>query len=265
MTVMSAGISRIGGKYRLRKELLNRTPYHESFLSLFTGASWYELSKPRCRYECFNDKDAELINYLLQVRKHPKEFDEIKQGVLGLVSQDICNRIVQGRLRPENDLERAYFFYYLNKLTYGGSVHKVGKKPPYALINSKDSRIDKNEMRDAKKKYEDKQKEYKTKGYGLFPTEGTIIRKKDIKKAKASFGLFQDYQRLRKTDANKGKEGYRQRITEYKGNKQEREDNKEKKASYKGIAPSHPSKTFSLVLLISLFSFIYLFFATVYS
>jgi len=80
----------------------------------------YEINKARCRYECFNDLNAEIINYFLQVREHPKEFDDMKKGVFGLVSQEICNRIVNGKLTPKNDLERAYFFYYLNKLSFGG-------------------------------------------------------------------------------------------------------------------------------------------------
>ncbi|KKK47426.1 hypothetical protein LCGC14_3155290, partial [marine sediment metagenome] len=112
---ITSGISQTGGKYRLVKRLLNQTPYHEFFLSMFTGAAHFELNKNRCRYECWNDGESEIINYLVQIWKHPKEFDEMKQGVFGLVSQEICNRIVNGKIKPKNDLERAYYFYYLNK------------------------------------------------------------------------------------------------------------------------------------------------------
>ena len=123
MVIMS-GISQIGGKYRLRKQLLEFTPWHEFFLSMFTGAAHYELNKPRVRYECFNDYDSEIINYLLQIREYPDEFNKMKEGVFGLVSQEIANRIVRGDLKPKNDLERAYFFYYLNKVTFGGTFQK---------------------------------------------------------------------------------------------------------------------------------------------
>ena len=122
---LKTGISSIGGKSRLIGKLFEFVPYMEFFLSLFSGACWLEVNKPRCRYECFNDLNAEIINYLLIIRQYPEAFDEMKQGVFGLVSQEICNRIVNGELKPKNNFERAYFFYYLNKLTFGGDVKKI--------------------------------------------------------------------------------------------------------------------------------------------
>nr|URC17490.1 MAG: HEase/DNA adenine MTase [Lokiarchaeota virus Skoll Meg22_1214] len=83
------------------------------------------LNKPRCRYECGNDINSEIINYLLVIREHPKEFDELKKGVFGLVSQEIYNRIINKTLKPKNNIERAYFFYYLNKLSFGGGANKI--------------------------------------------------------------------------------------------------------------------------------------------
>lgn len=126
MPKTKSGVSQVGGKFRLCNTILKYIPYHEFFLSLFCGACWVELNKPRSRYECYNDLDSEIINYLVMIERYPKEFDEMKQGVYGLVSQEICNRIVRGELKPRNDLERAYFFYFLNKLTFGGDVKKIG-------------------------------------------------------------------------------------------------------------------------------------------
>lgn len=94
------------------------TPKHDFFLSMFTGASHYELNKPRCQYELFNDLDSEFINYLITIERNPKEFNEMKKGIFGLVSQEIVNRIVNGEIKPKNNIERAYFFYYLNKTCY---------------------------------------------------------------------------------------------------------------------------------------------------
>lgn len=176
--------------------------------SVWCGNCWYELNKPRCRYECFNDLNSELINYFIQIRKHPKEFDEMKQGIFGLVSQEICNRIVKGDITPKNDLERAYFYYYLNKLTFGGGIWMVREKPPYKGIDPADqagrfemetkgfaglidqrrqrARIDAPGIEDAKMQYK-----YKTKGYaGLNQNRAipqTTFHKKDIDSIKASF------------------------------------------------------------------------------
>ena len=208
--MIKSGISQIGGKFRLYKELLKRTPYHEFFLSPFCGACWYELNKPRCRYECFNDLNSELINYFIQIRKHPKEFDEMKQGIFGLVSQEICNRIVRGDITPKDDLERAYFYYYLNKLTFGGGIWMVRKNPPfkgidpsdqagkfdkesvnYSLINTQamsqsgKGRVDTKEVEKAKQQYA-----YKTSGgkHGIISrTGGFMNRDTDIEKAKEQY------------------------------------------------------------------------------
>ena len=179
--VVTSGISQTGGKYRLRKRLLEYTPYHEFFLSMFLGAAHFELNKPRCRYECWNDAESDIINYLVQIHEHPKEFDAMKQGVFGLVSQEICNRIVNGKIKPENDLEKAYLFYYLNKLTFGGSIWKVRKKPPYALEpKGLGPYISKEEV-----------EEIKTKGYtGLNQNRAipqSTFHKEDIEKIKAKF------------------------------------------------------------------------------
>lgn len=120
--MITAGMSRTGGKFRLRKVLLEHTPRHEYFLSLFCGACWYELNKPRARYECFNDLDSELINYLKVIERYPEEFEKYKQGVFGLASQRLFLDILEGKIAPRDDIERAYFFYYMNKLCFGGKM-----------------------------------------------------------------------------------------------------------------------------------------------
>ena len=58
--MITTNISRVGGKFRLRKELLNLTPDHDFFLSMFLGSGIYEINKTRCKVEIFNDIDSEL-------------------------------------------------------------------------------------------------------------------------------------------------------------------------------------------------------------
>lgn len=263
--MIKSGISQIGGKFRLYKELLKRTPYHEFFLSPFCGACWYELNKPRCRYECFNDLNSELINYFIQIRKHPKEFDEMKQGIFGLVSQEICNRIVKGDITPKNDLERAYFYYYLNKLTFGGGIWMVRKNPPYkgidpsdqagkfqytglinkgAMTQSGKGRVDTKEVEKAKKQYK-----YKTSGgtHGIISrTGGFMNRDTDIEKAKEQYeyktkgyiGLIDQQTmpgRIDKPGIKEAKANYRGLVG--MGVVTEINRDIKKKSSFKGINP----------------------------
>lgn len=149
--VISAGISQIGGKYRLRKDLLELTPLHAFFISLFCGACWYELNKPRVQYECFNDINSEYINYLEVVKCFPNRFDKLKEGVLGLVSQQIFNDIIKGVLVPENRIERAYFFYLLNKMGYSGTTSK--EKPSDANFRGMKAPATDEKIKDFEKKF----------------------------------------------------------------------------------------------------------------
>lgn len=121
---ITSGISRTGGKFRLVNTLLQYVPQHDYFFSCFLGSGVFEINKPRVKFEVFNDIDSELINYFLMIQQYPNEFDELKKGVFGLVSQEIFNRIISGKLQPRTDLERAYFFFYLNKCAFGGSAPK---------------------------------------------------------------------------------------------------------------------------------------------
>jgi len=138
MGKIRSGISQIGGKFRLVNTIQQYIPFHNFYLEPFLGAGWILLNKPRCQYECANDLNSELINYYLIIREHPEEFDELKKGVFGLVSQEICNRIVSGELMPRNNIERAYFFYYLNKTTFGSTLWQVREKPPWKGIDPTD-------------------------------------------------------------------------------------------------------------------------------
>jgi len=128
--MIKSGISQVGGKFRLRKDLLRFTPIHEYFLSLFCGSCIYELNKPRpSHYECFNDGNSEFINYLEVINFYRKEFNDYKEGILGFVSRRIYEDIKDGFIYPRNRIERAVMFQYLIKLGFGSRVQFRGLVP----------------------------------------------------------------------------------------------------------------------------------------
>ena len=112
----------MGGKSKLINTLLKHTPYHERFLSLFTGSGIYEVNKPRANFEVFNDVDSELINYLYVIKNHPIEFEQIKKGLFGLCSKNLFDLIKTAQIKPKNAIERAFFFYYRVKLSFAGQT-----------------------------------------------------------------------------------------------------------------------------------------------
>lgn len=124
--MLRPGISRTGGKSNLVKRLVKKTPHHKFFLSLFCGAGWYEINKPRVSYEVFNDKDAKIINYLRVISRHPKKFDDIKQTYLGLLSEKTFYDIKNGNLKPKDEIEKAFFYYYQNKVGFAGVNRSFG-------------------------------------------------------------------------------------------------------------------------------------------
>lgn len=93
-----------------------------------------------------NDKYYEIYNYFNIITRFPKDFENFKKGVFGLISQKLWEDIRDGKIRPRNRIEKAYFFYYMNKMTRAGNPqHKAkasfrGMLPP---TNSKKNVIEK--------------------------------------------------------------------------------------------------------------------------
>lgn len=256
MKRLSSGVSQIGGKFRLLNMILSQIPYHEFYLEPFLGSAIVLLNKPRCRYECGNDLNAELINYLLVTsgkydEDHPRQFDELKQGVYGLVSQDICNQIVRGELIPRNRVERAYFYYYLNKLTFGGGIWMVRKDPPYKFV-SDDCNFGnrKHEVKNAKEQYQEKV--YETKGFaGMNQNRAipqTTLHQKDFDeikedyewKTKGYIGLIDQKQQNARIDS-KGVEEAKAKYSglinsAIKADPMNQESIEKTKASFRGLA-----------------------------
>lgn len=119
--MIKSGISQTGGKFRLMKEIIPYLIDCDYFMSLFSGACWIELNKPRSKYELLNDKDPQYINYHLVLQKYPNELNKMREGVFGLLSEYLFDLIASGKLQASNPIEYAYFFYYLNKAGFGGS------------------------------------------------------------------------------------------------------------------------------------------------
>jgi len=240
MVRFKLGISQIGGKFRLCNKILNYIPYHEFFLSPFCGACWVELNKPRSRYECWNDINSEIINYLIMINRYPNEFDKMKQGVFGLVSQEICNRIVRGELKPRNNLERAYFFYYLNKLTFGGDVKKIGNNSHYCGIMRPTDPCRQPQIEKVKTKHK------KLQSIRLLITQNDLKKKLNADKTRKFEGLTNtkampknilcdgDFNKIKKEWKTKG---YFELINNYGLNRVDDNIVKKAKLSYRGLSP----------------------------
>jgi DNA adenine methylase len=129
--MLKPGISQIGGNSRTRKVLLANTPYHEYFLSLFTGSGIYEFNKPKAHhYECLNEINPEFVNYFIVIKKFFKEFEERrKKGPYTIVSRYLYELLNAGVLTPNDMIEQAIQFYYKIKLSYASQLTFRGLIP----------------------------------------------------------------------------------------------------------------------------------------
>jgi len=81
-----------GGKYRLRKQIVDLIPEHTCYVELFCGASWVLFGKPPSQVEVINDIDGELINFFRIVKKSPGRF--IKSFKFDLVAREVFENLV---------------------------------------------------------------------------------------------------------------------------------------------------------------------------
>ncbi len=124
----------VGGKSRLRAEILKRFPSHTCYVEVFCGAGWVLFGKDPAtsKSEVLNDLDGELINFYRVLKHRPAEFAE--QFHLELVRRQLFNeyrRFEEGK----TELERAMRFYYVLRLCFGGrreerSFGTSATKPP---------------------------------------------------------------------------------------------------------------------------------------
>ena len=55
-------ICRVGGKSKLRKDIIDLIPEHTCYIELFFGAGWVYFGKETSKIEVINDIDKELID-----------------------------------------------------------------------------------------------------------------------------------------------------------------------------------------------------------
>jgi DNA adenine methylase len=108
----------VGGKHRLREQIVARFPEHQTYVELFAGAAWVLFAKPpeSSKCEVLNDLDGELINFWRVLKHRPAEFAEAASWLLA--SRELWEswRALPG-VGPE--VLRAVRFYAVIKLGFG--------------------------------------------------------------------------------------------------------------------------------------------------
>jgi DNA adenine methylase len=110
----------VGGKSRLRKQIIELLPRHTCYVEPFAGAAWVLFGKPPSQVEVLNDIDQELVNFFRVIKEKPEAL--IHSFDLELVSRAEFERLASLDLSFLNDVQRAHRFYYLIMAGWGGEL-----------------------------------------------------------------------------------------------------------------------------------------------
>jgi DNA adenine methylase len=111
----------VGGKSRLRKQIIELLPEHTCYVELFAGAAWVLFAKPSSEVEVLNDIDQELISFFRVVKEKPE--DLIASFEWELVSRAEFERLAGLDTSQLTDVQRAHRFYYLIMAGWGGELN----------------------------------------------------------------------------------------------------------------------------------------------
>ncbi len=110
----------VGGKSRLRQQIIELLPAHSCYVELFAGAAWVLFAKTPSDVEVLNDIDQDLVNFFRVLKEKPEEL--IRAFDWELVSRAEFERLAAMNPLELTDVQRAHRFYYLIMAGWGGEL-----------------------------------------------------------------------------------------------------------------------------------------------
>lgn len=120
---MKSPLNYLGGKSRLADRIVTMIPSdHTCYCEAFCGAGWVLFAKEPSECEVINDMDDELITFWRVIQNHLEEF--LRYFKFAVISRRVFE--LQNMTHPETltDIQKAVRYYYLQRLGFGGKVHK---------------------------------------------------------------------------------------------------------------------------------------------
>lgn len=117
-------ISRMGGKSKLRKTIIEMIPEHVCYVEPFFGAGWVYFGKQPSKVEVINDIDKELINLFKMMKYHESEISRLLQ-------YEICSRNMFEDYKKSDidlltDIQRAIRFIYILSQSFASKGNNFG-------------------------------------------------------------------------------------------------------------------------------------------
>lgn len=117
-----------GGKSNYANWIVEHIPEHEHYIEAFGGAAGVLVNKERSSVEVYNDINEDLVTFFRVLRNAPDELIEFLE--LLPYSRSEYERIAtvwfDDNDRPDNEVKRAAWFYYLRHANFSGKLTKAG-------------------------------------------------------------------------------------------------------------------------------------------
>ncbi|MSS43178.1 DNA adenine methylase [Anaerosalibacter bizertensis] len=117
-------ITRLGGKSRLRNEIIEMIPEHTCYCELFFGAGWVYFGKEPSKVEVINDIDKELINLFRMIKYHAPEIERMLEYEFS--GRDIFEEYKNYTVECMTEIHRAVRFLYLISQSFAGKGGNYG-------------------------------------------------------------------------------------------------------------------------------------------
>lgn len=117
-------ITRMGGKSKLRKTIIDIIPEHTCYVELFFGAGWVYFGKESSKVEVINDVDKELINLFRMIKYHAPEVERMLQYEFS--GRDIFEEYKNSTIEQLTEIHRAIRFLYLITQSFAGRGNHYG-------------------------------------------------------------------------------------------------------------------------------------------
>ena len=108
---LKSPIGWVGGKSKLKKEIISLFPEHSHYVEVFGWGLSVFFAKESSKLETVNDINNDLINLWQVIKNYPQSLSHYIN--LLFVGRVIFNNIRLKNYTPRNHIEKAAYFYYL--------------------------------------------------------------------------------------------------------------------------------------------------------
>ena len=120
MAIINSPFRYAGGKFYARKLILEHVVPHSYYVEPFAGGGSIFFAKEKVAINVLNDVDFELINCYRHIQNNVEELITLLDGHEASKQK---HHFFKNEFRPQNLLERAVRWYYLNRTSYSGIMN----------------------------------------------------------------------------------------------------------------------------------------------